>query len=255
MAICLPGRIAADDPSLPRRADKTKKGETPMHEDELKPDAPARAEAETTRPVRKRDSAGTRARILNVATREFANKGFEGAKTDDIADRARINKRMIYHYFSSKEQLYLAVLEAVYHQARSAEYKLDLERLEPLEALARFVEFTFDSFVRDRTFINLLATENRQRAKVLKKSSRVNTMNSPIIAAIDAVLKAGVAKGTIRPGLDALQLWITITGVCYFFFSNIYTLSVIFDTDFEKPDVIAARRTHVVQFVMNGVKA
>ncbi|MFX5680497.1 hypothetical protein ABTE28_20595, partial [Acinetobacter baumannii] len=79
---------------------------------------------------------------------------------------------------SSKEQLYLAVLEAVYDQARTAEHKLDLEHMAPLDALARFVEFTFDSFVRDRTFINLLATENRQRAKVLKKSQRVNTMNS-----------------------------------------------------------------------------
>jgi TetR/AcrR family transcriptional regulator len=213
------------------------------------------AAAPKDKPVRKRDSAGTRARILNVATREFANKGFEGAKTDDIADRARINKRMIYHYFSSKEQLYLAVLEAVYDHARSAEYKLDLEQLEPLEALGRFVEFTFDSFVRDRTFINLLATENRQRAKVLKKSSRVNTMNSPIIAVIDQILKSGTEKGLIRPGLDALQLWITITGICYFFFSNIYTLSVIFDTEFEKPDTIAARRAHVVEFVLRGVKA
>ena len=55
--------------------------------------------------VRKRDSAGTRARILNVATREFANRGYEGARTDDIADRARINKRMIYEYFGCKVDL------------------------------------------------------------------------------------------------------------------------------------------------------
>lgn len=207
------------------------------------------------RPVRKRDSAGTRARILNVATREFANKGYEGAKTDDIADRARINKRMIYHYFSSKEQLYLAVLEGAYERARSAETRLDLDRLEPLDALARFVEFTFDSFVRDRTFINLLATENRQRAKILKKSHKVNTMNSPVIATIAGILKTGEEKGVIRPGLDAHQLWITIIGVCYFFFSNIYTLSVIFDRELEDPASVAERRAHVVEFVVRGVRA
>ncbi|MGU9982151.1 TetR/AcrR family transcriptional regulator [Phreatobacter sp. HK31-P] len=205
--------------------------------------------------VRKRDSAGTRARILNVATREFANKGFEGAKTDDIADRARINKRMIYHYFSSKELLYLAVLEAAYERARSAEQKLELDRLAPVEALTRFVEFTFDSFVRDRTFINLLATENRQRAKVLKKSAQVNRMNSPVIDAIGRIIARGNADGSIRAGLDARQLWITIIGICYFFFSNIYTLSVIFDADMEDPASIAARRAHVVDFVLRGVKA
>ncbi|MFN3854238.1 MAG: TetR/AcrR family transcriptional regulator [Phreatobacter sp.] len=209
----------------------------------------------TEKPIRRRDSAGTRARILHVATREFANKGYEGARTDDIADRARINKRMIYHYFSSKEQLYLAVLEAAYERARSAEQKLELDQLPPLEALARFTEFTFDSFVRDRTFINLLATENRQRAKVLKKSSKVNTMNSPVIAAIGRILEKGEANGTIRAGLDARQLWITIIGICYFFFSNIYTLSVIFDADMEQPALIAERRSHVVEFVLRGVKA
>lgn len=205
--------------------------------------------------VRKRDSAGTRARILNVATREFANRGYEGARTDDIADRARINKRMIYHYFSSKELLYLAVLEAAYERARSAEQKLDLDRLEPVEALTRFTEFTFDSFVRDRTFINLLATENRQRAKVLKKSARVNMMNSPVIDAIARIITRGHAEGTIRAGLDARQLWVTIIGICYFFFSNVYTLSVIFDADMESPDSIAERRAHVVEFVLRGVKA
>lgn len=209
----------------------------------------------TEKPIRRRDSAGTRARILHVATREFANKGYEGARTDDIADRARINKRMIYHYFSSKEQLYLAVLEAAYERARSAEQKLELDQLPPLEALARFTEFTFDSFVRDRTFINLLATENRQRAKVLKKSAKVNTMNSPVIAAIGRILEKGEANGTIRAGLDARQLWITIIGICYFFFSNIYTLSVIFDADMEQPALIAERRSHVVEFVLRGVKA
>ncbi|MDP2800359.1 MAG: TetR/AcrR family transcriptional regulator [Phreatobacter sp.] len=213
---------------------------------------------DTTEPaklVRKRDSAGTRARILNVATREFANKGYEGAKTDDIADRARINKRMIYHYFSSKEQLYLAVLEAAYDRARSAEQKLELEQLAPLEALTRFTEFTFDSFVRDRTFINLLATENRQRAKVLKKSAQVNTMNSPVIDAIGRIIARGTADGSIRGGLDARHLWVTIIGICYFFFSNIYTLSVIFDADMEDPVSIAARRAHVVDFVLRGVRA
>lgn len=205
--------------------------------------------------ARKRDSAGTRARILNVATREFANKGFEGAKTDVIAARAAINKRMIYHYFSSKDLLYLAVLEEAYERARTAEHRLDLEHVTPLGAIAQLVEFTFDSFLRDRTFINLLAIENRQKAKVLRKSARVATMNSPIIALVSDILARGEADGTIRPGLDPLQLWITITGVCYFFFSNVYTLSVIFGRDMEAADVTAERRRHVVDFVVAAVRA
>lgn len=206
------------------------------------------------KPIRRRNSVATRARIMRVATREFASKGYEGAGTDEIADRAAINKRMIYHYFSSKELLYLAVLEDAYHKARAAEEKLELDSLEPLQALQSFVEFTFDSFVRDRTFINLLATENLQKAKVLKKSTQVSRFNSPIIQAIGRIIARGEAAGTIRPGLDPLQLWITMVGTCYFFFSNIFTLSVILERELDKPEVVAARRAHVVDFVLNAVR-
>ena len=212
------------------------------------------AEPAADRPVRRRNSAATRARIMNVATREFAARGYEGAGTDEIADRARINKRMIYHYFSSKELLYLAVLESAYLKARAAEEQLELDSMEPLKALRTFVEFTFDSFVQDRTFINLLATENRQKAKVLRKSAVASRLNSPIIQAMGRILKRGEAKGVVRPGLDPLHLWITLIGICYFFFSNIYTLSVILETEFDRPDVVKTRRAHVVDFVMHAVR-
>jgi TetR/AcrR family transcriptional regulator len=211
-------------------------------------------EQEAGAPKRKRDSAGTRARILKVATREFASKGYEGAKTDEIAARADINKRMIYHYFSSKDRLYLAVLEEAYGKARAAERSLDLERVPPLEAIARLAEFTFDSFRRDRTFINLLAIENRQKAKVLKTSGVAAELNSPVIALLSDILARGEAEGSIRAGLDPLQLWISITGVSYFFFSNIFTLSVIFRQDMEAEDMAAERRRHVVEFVLAAVR-
>lgn len=212
------------------------------------------ADEASEKPIRRRNSVATRARIMRVATREFASKGYEGAGTDEIADRAAINKRMIYHYFSSKELLYLAVLEDAYHKARAAEEKLELDSMEPLKALQSFVEFTFDSFVRDRTFIDLLATENRQKAKVLKKSTQVSNVNSAIIQAMGRILARGEAAGVIRPGLDPLHLWITLVGICYFFFSNIYTLSVILETEFDRPEVLATRRAHVVDFVMNAVR-
>lgn len=232
------------------------KNEPGAYGDVRKKDAPrvTAAEAASEKPVRRRNSTATRARIMAVATREFASKGYEGAGTDEIADRASINKRMIYHYFASKERLYLAVLENAYLKARASEATLDLDRMEPLKALQAFVEFTFDSFVQDRTFINLLATENLQKAKVLKKSKSVSSFNSPIIQAMGRILKRGEAQGVIRPGLDPLHLWITLIGICYFFFSNIYTLSVILETQFDKPDVVATRRAHVVDFVMNAVR-
>ena len=63
-------------------------------------------------------------RILAAATVEFARKGLGGARVDEIAARSKANKRMIYHYFGSKEQLFTAVLEDAYLGIRSAEQTL-----------------------------------------------------------------------------------------------------------------------------------
>jgi TetR/AcrR family transcriptional regulator len=207
------------------------------------------------KPRAKRDAAGTRARILAVATREFSNRGFEGATTDDLAEKARVNKRMIYHYFGSKEQLYLEVLEQAYASARQSEARLKLDEADPVAALTRLTEFTFDSFARDRTFISLLNTENRQKARVLKKSAKVESMNSTIVLAVDRILRKGESEGVFRPGLDAFQLWISVVGVSYFYFSNIHTLSVIGGRKLDDRDMLAARRLHVIAFVLAAVRA
>ncbi len=74
-------------------------------------DAPV---VEGTLPDRRRDAERTRGEILEVATREFADRGFAGARVDAIADQTRTTKRMIYYYFGGKEQLYVAVLEQAY---------------------------------------------------------------------------------------------------------------------------------------------
>src|SRR3954469_16143361 len=77
------------------------------------------------------DPDRTREDILNVATEEFASAGFSGARVDMIAERTSTSKRMIYYYFSSKEGLYLAVLEKVYGELRAAEMGLDVAHQSP----------------------------------------------------------------------------------------------------------------------------
>src|SRR5688572_33045635 len=97
-----------------------------------------RAKAEGTRT---QDPEGTRQNIVEIATEEFALSGLSGARIDEIAARTRTSKRMIYYYFVDKEGLYLAALENAYRLVREGESKLDVEDLEPMEALNRLVEF------------------------------------------------------------------------------------------------------------------
>jgi TetR/AcrR family transcriptional regulator len=126
--------------------------------------------------------------------------------------------------------------------------------MEPLAAMRRMVEFTFDSFVKDRSFIQLLNNENLYKARHLKKSTRIARMHSPLIGMIDGILRRGVAAGVFRAGVDPTQLWISIAALGYFYFSNIYTLSTIFDRDLADAAALAERRAHVIGLVLDSLR-
>lgn len=204
--------------------------------------------------ARKRDAEQTRARILSAALAEFSGKGFSGARVDAIAERSGSNKQLIYRYFGGKEELWIATLEAAYERARLAERQLELERLDPATAIRRLVEFTFDSFVGDRTFINLLNSENLHGARHLKQSKRVREMHSPLIAMIDQIIKRGAAAGIFQPGIDAAQLWISIVGLSFFYFSNSHTLSTVLGRDLLGRHELVHRRGHVSDLILNGIR-
>ncbi|WP_245296921.1 MULTISPECIES: TetR/AcrR family transcriptional regulator [Rhodomicrobium] len=216
--------------------------------------ASAKARKEPVRAFRSRDPERTKASILAAATTEFAARGFAGAGIDAIASRSGANRRMIYYYFGSKRRLWLAVLEAAYERARTAELRLDLEKLAPEAAMRALVTFTFDSFVGDRTFINLLNSENLHQARHLKESARVREMHSPLIGMIQTILDRGVAAGLFRKGIDPAQLWISIAGLSYFYFSNIFTLSVILSRDLQSEAEIEDRRSHVANLILQSVR-
>ena len=159
--------------------------------------APARADA-ALEPVR--DAERTRQALLAAAEIEFANKGLAGARVDIIAEQAAANKRMLYYYFGSKEDLYLAVLERAYGAMRQTERELNLTNLEPLEAIKTLVEFKFDYCQKHPTIIALLAGENMHSAKYLKRSRRLREMHLSLVDVIRTVLAAGEQKGVIQPG-------------------------------------------------------
>src|SRR5688572_18423283 len=83
--------------------------------------------AKADAPRRARNSSKTRADILTAARGEFCERGFEGARVDAIADRAGANKRLLYHYFGNKAELYCAVLLDAYQEIRRGERALSLD--------------------------------------------------------------------------------------------------------------------------------
>jgi AcrR family transcriptional regulator len=201
-----------------------------------------------------RDPEGTKAAILAAATREFTEKGFGGARIDAIAARAKINKRMLYHYFGGKEALYVAVLETAYAAIRSAEGKLDLAHREPEEALRELVLFTFHYFLGHPEFLSLLGTENLMQAKFLKRSERIAEMNSPIIEELTDVLGRGAKAGVFRTDANALDVYLTMAALGFFYLSNRWTLSTVFRRDLVQAAEIDRWGAHICGVVLSSVK-
>ena len=202
-----------------------------------------------------RDAGATKLRILAAARVEFADHGYMGARVDRIARTARANKRLLYYYIGNKEALYLATLERAYADIRSAERELRLEELEPLAAIERLVRFTWTYFNANPSFMALLNTENLHRAQHLVKSRQIPDMNSTVVAIVGRILAKGARQGVVRPGIDPLQLYVSIASLCFFYLSNIHTLSVVFARDLKARSALDRRIEHVVALVLRGIAA
>lgn len=208
--------------------------------------------ASTPRPAetRPRDADRSQKDILNAALREFADHGLGGARMDRIAERAGVNKRLIYYYFESKESLFLAVLERAYENIRGEEQQLNLSQVDPIEAVRRLIAFTWNYYLAHPEFLTLLNSENLHRARHLKRSHDIRHTNFPLIETLAGILRRGEAEGTFRPGVDALQLYISIAGLAYFFLSNNHTLAQVFDRALRTPAARAARIEHMRAMVL-----
>ena len=201
-----------------------------------------------------RDPERTRKTLLAAAIHEFTEKGYGGARIDKIAERAGLNKRLLYHYFGDKDALYLAVLESTYVDIRTAEQGLNLENDDPVDAIRKLVQFTWDHFLTHPEFLSLLATENLLRAKHLKKSKVILGLHSPLISLISAIIKRGGASGQFRKGLDPVALYITIASLGWFYLSNRWTLSTIFERDVMEKRELKKWRDHITDVVVTYVR-
>ncbi len=217
------------------------------------------AEKKTKRMVKKpatqsRNPERTRAAILEAARREVAAKGLAGARIDVVARRAGTNKRMIYHYFGDKDALYLAVLEDAYRHIRHAEHRLDLTRKPPVEGLRELALFTWHYFLDHPEFLSILATENINQARYLRQSTNIPEMHSNFISELKDVLKRGEATGDFRAGLDPVDVYLTIASLGFFYLSNRFTLSTIFQRDLAAPAELERWGQHIVNTVIAALR-
>ncbi len=203
--------------------------------------------------VRSRDPERTKGEILNAALKEFAANGFDGAKVQMIAEVARCNPRLIYHYYGSKEKLYLAVLRHIYGEIRAREDELHLEAMPPEEALDRLVALTFDFFESNTAFLSITRSENLLGGRFVSQLPEIQKMSAPFLDKIADILARGAKAGVFRGGIDPLQLYVSIVALSAHHINASHTLSATFGTDIMGKAWRQARRDHVGALINNAV--
>ena len=216
-------------------------------------EAAARAPKKAVAP-RPRDAGRTKSEILKAAREEFCERGFNGARVDAIAARAKANKRLLYHYYGNKEALYMAVLRDAYEEIRRGERELSLSLHDPVEAIDRIVRFTFRHYLANPWFPRLLAVENLQNARFLRQIKDIQALHSPLVAQLHEIVARGNASGVFRTDVDPVQLYISIAGLGYFYVSNMKTLSVIFGRELNSFAMIQEREAQAVQMVLDYLR-
>jgi AcrR family transcriptional regulator len=206
------------------------------------------------RAPRSRDADATQKRILAAAKREFSRLGLGGARVDDIAEKANANKRMIYHYFGSKEDLFKKVLEDAYQDIRAAESKLDLAGVPAREALEKLVRFTWKYYLDHPEFLTLVNSENLHKARHLKTSTNIEAINRPLHGMVQDILDRGVREGVFRTGIDEMQLNVTIAAISYYYFTNRFTGAILYKRDFMTPAALEARINFNVDTILRLVQ-
>jgi len=204
--------------------------------------------------IKRRDRERTKRDILDIAFAEFAENGFDGGNTDAIAARAGVTKRLIFYYFNSKEELFVAVLEMAYARIRLAEEGLHLDLLKPEAAIRGLAEFTFDFHQANPEYVRLVTIENIHRGRHVNRSRKLKEMTRPIIDQIAKVLENGVRSGVFRRDIDPVELHMTLNALCFFSVANRHTFEAQFGVDMSSPKARAQRRTEIADLIWRYVR-
>ena len=191
----------------------------------------------------------TRERILAAAEAEFSEKGFYGARVDEIAEAADINKRMLYAHFGSKEGLYTKALLSVYERLADCERQFMIEGLDPVASIRNIVHVSFRFLVENPDFVRMLMWENLNRATAIPKDDLVK-LKAPTFDYMRRQIRRGVELGIFRSDADEYQIVLSLMSFCFSYFSNIHTMSAIFGKDMLSEEEVHARAEFITDMLI-----
>jgi TetR/AcrR family transcriptional regulator len=203
------------------------------------------------RPQRKtRDADVAQETILRVAREHFVSHGLAGARMDEIAAASGYSKAMIYHYFGSKDALYIAVLDRTYRRDIAPRRPIDVAKVGAIAALTQFVREGAESIRKDPSSLNLLSIENIHKAEYLRRTNLPGTTYANLKKQLKDILDEGERSGAFRKGIDVTQLYLLLSSLLFHPISNRFTLSVLLGTDVSSDQFMAKYIDSSVEMVV-----
>ncbi len=194
--------------------------------------------------MRERNSQKSKEDILSAAEFLFAQKGIYGTRVDEIAKEANINKRMIYEYFGSKEELYKAVLVNVYGRLGNLELGVLSHITSPVDAIKKLIQMHFQFLKDNPSYVSLLQWENLNKGKYIQDGDFTG-IKDPTLELLREIINKGIAEGDFKEEVDTEQVIVSLLTYCFSYFSNRYTLSKLLSRNLEDNDNINKRIDHV----------
>ncbi len=192
----------------------------------------------------------SRSALLAAAERIFAERGLAGARTEEIASAARINKAMLHYYFETKEKLYQAVLENLFQQLHLS-LRDPLSRTPaPRAALLGFVDRYINFLQQHPNYPRLLQREIMERGPYLRVV--VERYLGPIFGSLARILRAGIRRGEFR-SVDVNQTVVSLIAITVFYFAATPVMSLVLGGNAYDARRVAARKRAVVDFVRHGL--
>ncbi len=202
------------------------------------------------RGLAKAKNPATVQRIVLAAERIFADRGLAGARTEEIARAARVNKALLYYYFGSKANLHRFVLESLFSQLLLAIEWAPAASSLPRQQLLAYVNGYFDFVSSHPNYPRLVQREVMNSGKHL--AWIVDHYFRPLHHRLSQAIEAGIAAGEFRR-VDAHQTVLTIIAMTVFYFAAAPVLSQIWGRDALRPQAVAARRRAILDFLEHGL--
>lgn len=200
---------------------------------------------------REQRSEVSRARILSSATKIFAEKGLDGSRIDEIAEDAGINKRMIYHYYGGKEDLYVEVLRYNYHKIYAIGKNAFNLACDPKENVSRAVRAYFFFLAENESFVRLISWEALNRGRYAGKV--LPQFFDLVELEFGDIIKDGIERQYIRQDMDFRQVILSVQALCLAYFNRREIVQPLWQKDLRSEEMLEARLQHILTLIFNGI--